>query len=184
MPDNTGELVPADLTAYTQGRLSEGNADTIRLLDVALRMARRYCGWHVTPVKTADPFTFDGPAAKLLVLPTLRLTAITELAEDGTTLDVAADIAFSQRGLVRKSNGCFWSGKFGAIVGKMTHGFVEATDWQAAVLSVADRLSDEPSGGQPNVVGPFQWPDRKALADVFTTTERFLLDIYSLEAAP
>lgn len=183
MPDNDGELAVADLVAYTQGRL-EDNAETVRILGAALRMVRVYCGWHVTPVRTEDPFTVDGPGSSLLVLPTLRVTAITELAEDGTDLDVDTDIEFSQRGLVRKANRCFWSGKYSAIVGKMTHGIEAATDWQAAVLSVADRMSDEPSGGQPRVVGPFEWGDRKEMADAFTATERFLLDSYALEPAP
>lgn len=186
MPDESGELVPADLAAFTQERLDEGDPATATALSAALRAVRSYCGWHVTPVRTAQVVTIDGPCSRLLVLPTLRLTALTALVEDGVTVDVGA-LEWSSRGLVRKAGRGWWTGRFGGITATMSHGFDSAEDWQAAVLSFADRSSLALAGvdGRPNVVGPFQWPSA-ALADgsAFSVAERSLLDLYRLESSP
>lgn len=178
------ELTALAVENYTQGRLHRDDAETARLLAAALGAARRYCGWHVTPLKTADPITMDGPGSRLLVLPTLRLTAITELSEDGVVLDVDVDIEWSARGLVRKTSRGWWCEKFGGITAKITHGYDDAPDWQAAVLSLVDRWSDLPAGGGATVIGPFQYPTREAAGEAFTATERYILDLYALEPAP
>lgn len=186
MPDNSGELVPADLDAFTQGRLADGDDETEVALAAAVRAARTYCGWHVAPLRTAQVVTIDGPESRLLVLPTLRLTELTALVEDGVTLDVDT-LEWSSRGLVRKPGRGCWSGRFGGITVTMSHGFADAEDWQAAVLSFADRSSLALAGvdGRPNVVGPFQWPTA-AVADgsAFSVAERSLLNLYRLESSP
>lgn len=150
--------------------------------DVARSVARRFCGWHVTPVHTAEVVTLDGPGSPLLVLPTLRLVEVVEVVENGVPVNVA-DLHWSTRGLVRKKSGALWSRNYGAIVVKMTHGFEEndALDFNAAVLSYAER-SD---GDKPRVVGPFQW-DTKPMApgSAFSVAERSLLEQYRLESAP
>lgn len=178
------ELSTLTVENYTQGRLHRDDAETARLLAAALAAARRYCGWHVTPVLTAQAVTLDGPGSPLLVLPTLHLTAVTELSENGVDLDVDTAIRWSTRGLVRKTNRGWWSGEFGAITAKITHGYEAAVDWQAAVLSLCDRWSDLPAGGEPKVIGPFQYETRAAAGEAFTATERYVLDMYALEPAP
>jgi hypothetical protein len=183
MPDNDGELVPADLAAFTQGRLSGDDPGTADALASALAAARRFCGWHVTPVRITQAVTVDGPGSRLLVLPTLRLTELTEIIEDGVAVDVDS-LEWSSRGLVRKSGQGCWTGRFGGIVATMSHGFDAATDWQTAVLSLADRWSEMSTGGEPTVVGPFQWPTREVAGAAFTATERYILDMYALEPAP
>jgi hypothetical protein len=184
MPDSdSGELVPADLAGYTQGRLSGNDPGTADALNRALAACRRFCGWHVAPVRTGT-VTLDGDGSRLLVLPTLRLTALTSLIEDGVTLDVDT-LEWSARGLVRKPNGGCWSGKFGAIAVTMSHGFDEAQDWQAAVLSFADRSSLTGTGGRPTVVGPFQYgTEAMAAGSAFSAAERALLEQYRLESQP
>ncbi|WP_292980960.1 hypothetical protein [Mycobacterium sp.] len=151
--------------------------------DVARSAARRFCGWHVTPVREDDEVTIDGPGSGLLVLPTLRLGELTGVVEDGVALDVGTDLYVSARGLVRKRSGACWSRHYGAITVTMTHGFAaeEALDFEAAVLSYAER-SD---GDKPRVVGPFQW-DTKLMApgSAFSVAERSLLEQYQLESAP
>lgn len=186
------ELTTLDVQNYTQGRLNKDDTETTRLLAAAHGAARRYCGWHVTPVRTAEDFTVDGPGTPLLVLPTLSLAEITEMFEDGETVDLDY-IDVSRRGLVRKKagypalwpNGYLWSCKFSAITGKMTHGFAEAPEWQSAVLSLIDRISmDVGLPGRPRVIGPFQYETSAAASGLFTESERMLLDMYRLEAAP
>lgn len=184
MPDSSGELAPADLAAYTQNRLSEGDQATVDALASALAAVRRFCGWHVTPVRTAQVVTVDGPGSRLLVLPTLRLTALTALVEDGVTVDVDT-LEWSSRGLVRKEGQCWWTGRLGGITATISHGFDAAPDWQAAVLSFADRSSLAGVGGRPTVVGPFQYgTEAMAAGSAFSAVERSLLEQYRLESSP
>ncbi|SRX93565.1 hypothetical protein MSP7336_01804 [Mycobacterium shimoidei] len=140
MPNENGELTVDDVEQYTKGRLVAGNPETERILDAALDAARRFCGWHVTPVIT-DEVTLDGPGGHVLSLPTMRLVELTELSEDGTALNVD-DLAVSPRGLVQKRCGR-WSHNYGSITAKMKHGYDEATDFQAAVLELVDRMASQ-----------------------------------------
>lgn len=179
----TSELTTLDVENYTQGRLHADDPETVRTLAAALGAARRYCGWSVTPAASAV-LTVDGPGSALLVLPTLRLIAVTSLTEDGAAVALE-DISFSARGLVRKRNHGCWTGEYGGIVATVTHGFDEAWDWQAAVLSAADRGGfDAGGGGELTAIGPFQYGAREAAGSVFTDRERAVLDLYALERAP
>lgn len=178
------ELSPLAVENYTQGRLHRDDPETVRLLAAALRIARRYCGWHVTPIRVDEPIVLDGPGSPLLVLPTLRLATITELTEDGVLLDPAA-VSVSARGLARKRNRGWWTAEYGGITLKMTHGFDGAEDFDSAVLSLLDRWAQLPAGGEARVIGPFQYAEtREAAASAFTDVERFILDMYALEKAP
>lgn len=175
------ELTPVDVEKYTGGRLDRDDPETERLLNLALRAARRRCGWHVYPTR-ADTLNLDGPGGRLLALPTLRLVELTEVVEDGTTLDVAA-LEISRRGMVRKAAGSYWTERFGGLVVKMTHGFSDtdgAEDFQGAVLSIVDRASFAPAGGRARVIGPFQYDIEKA-AGGWTEQERAWLDPFRLE---
>ena len=84
------ELTTADVEQYTGGRLDKDHPETISLLARGLGAARRFCGWHVTPVQTDTDRVLDGPGSRLLRLPTLRLNALTAVTEDGTELDMRA----------------------------------------------------------------------------------------------
>lgn len=178
------ELSPVAVAQYTSDRLDAEDPETQRLLNAGLAAARRFCGWHVTPAEPDDVVTIDGPGARLLVLPTLRLDTLTALSENGVEFDVAADLHVSARGLVCKRSGAAWTSHFGGIVATMTHGFDEAPDFDAAVLSFVDRMSQEPNGGRPIAIGPFRWSEERGDAgSAFTTVERSLLDLYALEKA-
>lgn len=174
------ELATTDVVQYTRGRLAD-DAETARLLAAAVGLARRYCGWHVTPVKTDDEVTLDGPGTRLLVLPTLKLVELTAITEDGVDLAEAVTPSARAPGCLFKQSGGWWTWGYSNIVVTYTHGFDEAPDWQSAVLSLVDRWSDLPTGGKPTVVGPFQWPTAESVGEAFTATERYLLDLYRLE---
>lgn len=179
------ELTAEDVERYTSGRLDKTAAETQRLLSVGLTVARRFCGWHVTGVREDDEVTIDGPGSALLVLPTLCLVTLTGVVEHGVALDVALDLHVSARGLVRKRSGACWSAHYGAITVTMDHGFDQAPDFNAAVLSFIDRMSYAPDGGRPKGVGPFQYdPEAMAAASAFSAIERSMLEQYRLEAAP
>lgn len=116
-------------------------------VDAVLAAARRHCGWHVSPVKTGDVLTLDGPGVQLLDLPTLKLNAVTSMVEDGTTLDVAK-LNWSENGSIRKRSGGCWTHWYRAVVATITHGFTEAeaADWRKAIIEmvgdVADQMTD------------------------------------------
>lgn len=176
------DLGPDDVARYTSGRLIADDAETLRLLSAGLAAARSFCGWHVTGVREDDEVAMDGPCSALLALPTLRLVELTKVVENDVELDVD-DLYVSARGLVRKKSGAWWSGHYGAITVTMTHGFEDADDFNAAVLSLIDRQSFASGGGRPTVVGPFQWPTESvATGSAFSVVERSLLEQYRLES--
>jgi hypothetical protein len=176
MPDNNGELTGEDVESFTKGRLLAGDELTTTLLAAAVADVRAYCGWHVCPVRADHTIVLDGPGSQLLVLPTLRMTALTTVVEDGVELDVTT-LAWSTRGLVRKKSGAQWSGEFGSIEVTFTHGYTpdEAADWTLAVLSAVDRNARVASN-EPIAVGPFRWSESTTTAE-----DRATLDHYRLE---
>lgn len=184
MPDTAGELVPADLATYTRDRLVATDTGTIDALAAALAAARRFCRWHVTPVKVDDVITLDGPNSRLLPLPTQQMTGLTELTEDGVAVDLST-VLWSRAGKIRKKTGGLWTAKYSGIVAKITHGHEHAEDFQRAVLSYADRLSLATSGGRRIAVGPFQYqPEQRSAWSPFSVEEQSLLSLYRLEGRP
>jgi len=167
---------------YTRGRLNRDDEETQRQLDAALAAARSYCGWHVSPVVTDETITIDGPGDRLLKLPTLKLTELSGVSEDGVELDLA-DLAWSVRGLVSKRDGSYWSPLFGAISVTISHGYASAADFESVILSSIERGAFS-ADASLRVIGPFQYGDQMAAGEAFTGVERFILDRYSLEKTP
>lgn len=157
------ELSTDDVEAFTNGRLDADSDETERLLAAALVAARRYCGWHVSPVKSGDVLTLDGPCGRVLDLPTRRLSAVTSVTENGSTIDVSK-LEWSTNGSVRKASGAPWSCKYRSISATITHGFTEeeAGDWRQAILSMVDTMSKVNAGGSE----PAGAPIRKKVDDV------------------
>lgn len=144
------ELDVSDVDSFTGGRLSEDDDEVARMLAAALRTARRYCGWSVTPIVTDFAVTLDGPCSKILTLPTRRLVELTSITEDGTVIDLST-IRWSAGGppgilerpvSVRKKSGGWWKSYYSCIDVVMTHGYDddEAADWRYAVLSMVDQM--------------------------------------------
>lgn len=170
--------------AFTEGRLDRDDAETQRQLDAALAAARGYCGWHVTPVNTGAQVTVDGTGGALLALPTLALSAVTAVVEDGVELDVDT-LEWSLRGLVRKPYGQLWTTRFSGVTATITHGYASAPDFESAVLSAIERGTFAAGGGEtPRVIGPFQYGSATSAGALFTDPERSVLDRYALERMP
>lgn len=133
------ELTAADLASYTNGRLPADAPETQQLLNRALAGARRYCGWVVTPAVSGAVLYLDGPGTRDLSLPTMNMTALTDVVEDGIDLDVTT-LAWSRQGIMRKTTGHRWSRQLGAIQVTITHGYSveDAADWRGAVLAACD----------------------------------------------
>jgi hypothetical protein len=176
-------LNAAAVESYTRGRLRSDDTETQRQLDAALAAARRYCGWHVTPVLSAQSVTLDGSGTNLLVLPTLNVTALTQVIEDGITLNVA-DLSWSPRGLIVKKSGYWWSSMFAGITVTFSHGYATAPDFESALLSSIDRGAFSPDRIARSI-GPFQYTEpTNTDAELFTDAERSILDLYAVGKTP
>jgi hypothetical protein len=144
------ELDTSDVESFSGGRLLASDPEVERMLNAALRTARRYCGWPVNPVVTGDEVTLDGPCSRILNLPTRRLLELTGLTEDDVVVDLST-VRWSAGGppgilerpvSVRKKANGWWSGDYQGITVVMTHGYTdaEAADWRYAVLSMVDQM--------------------------------------------
>lgn len=173
-----------DIEEATNGRLAADDT-TQRLLDTALELTRRYCGWHVTPERE-DSLILDGFGGEILRLPTLNLVDLTEIVEDGVTLDID-ELEVSPLGRIRKNSGEFWTDQFSGLAVTMTHGFNNAGPFESAVLGYLVRTAITASMGglQRTAVGPFSYAQPTfASASAFTTSETMILDLYRLEPTP
>lgn len=151
------DLTPADVERYTNGRLLASDPETQRGLDAALARIRRYCGWHVSPVRT-ETLTLDGPdrhygpGGHYLVLKTMHIVDLISITEhdeptDLTNVKESADAP----GILYKKR-CHWACGFSAIEVELEHGYTaaEAADFREAVLALVDRASQsvgEAGGG-------------------------------------
>lgn len=137
-------VTAAQLVAFSEGKLS----DTDTRLDGAVRgvssAIRRYCGWHITPVRD-EALTLDGPGGRELALPTMRLRAISEITNRGTSLDVDADLDWSDLGEVELRMGC-WSTRYRSVTVSFTHGYEHAYDVEQTALAIANRALSSPAG--------------------------------------
>jgi hypothetical protein len=142
-----GEITTADLESFTKSKLLQGDRETYRNLGAALQEVRNYCNWHVSPSRT-ETLTLNGPGETILYLPSKHVTAVTQIVEDGVTLDISA-LSWSEHGEVIKpvvNNSQWnklWVNKFRSIAVTLTHGFSEpqCEDWRRIVLEVAERMS-------------------------------------------
>lgn len=171
-----------DVETFTQGRLLVDDPLTTMLLLQALAAVRRYCGWHVVGSVT-ETITIDGPGDRVLVMPTRHVTAIATIIEDASAVDVSS-VTWSARGEVIKHvrREC-WTSTYRGIAVTLTHGYDDAPNFNAAVLSTVDRLAHQSSGGEARVIGPFQY-DTQTTANGFTDTERALLESYAIVPVP
>jgi hypothetical protein len=84
---------------------------------------RDYCGWHIAPSRT-ETLTLDGTGTAILLLPTVYVTAITSIVENGVTILGTPNYGYtwSEGGLVERI-GAYWTWKRRAISITLTHGY-------------------------------------------------------------
>ena len=143
------ELTPADVEAHTKGRVKASDPQTAVWLTQALDRVRRFCGWHVSPVRE-DTVVLDGGGWSYFVLPTLKVVEILSIKEDGEEVDLGGIRQVTKEpGVIYKRRGR-WCGE---IEVRFTHGFTaaEAGSFRGEVLSLIDR--EETSAGL-GVSGP------------------------------
>lgn len=134
------DLAPADLPEEVLARfVDEAAAQTA--IDVALAVARRYCGWHVSPV-VEETFELDGSGGRVLSPPTMNLISVSSVTENGVAVDVAKLDISRRKGTLTKPFGK-WTSRDGGITVVCTHGYTEAeaADWRKAIIDLVDSES-------------------------------------------
>lgn len=175
---NSPVVVPGDLGAYQAG-------DPQFLINQATADVRRYCHWHVTPSLT-EIVTLDGSGSLFQSLPSLNVTAVTSVTEDGVLLDPSA-YTWSQAGYEWSQVGQLWrsrpwSGHFRSIVVEMTHGYDQAPDLAGVILARASRMQGNPNAATRTQVG--QVSEQLEVSSGFTAEEINVLDLYRLPPRP
>lgn len=113
--------------------------DSAFLADAASQSIRGYCQWHVAPSIT-ETLVLDGAGGKTLLVPSMRITALTKVTSGGT--DVTARVKWSRRsGVLTLASG--WSHEIGDIEVELTHGFdlAEVPNLAAIVVAIGQRAS-------------------------------------------
>src|SRR4051812_33928489 len=122
---------------------------------VALAQIQSYCGWHVAPSED-ETRTFDGSGSGVLILPTLCLTDVASVTENGELLDATTAYTWSQSGVLRRT-GCRWTGNLRAIEVSYSHGFDEMPTALQSVINELSGMIQRGLGGllTSKTVGPF-----------------------------
>ncbi len=130
---------------------------------------RAHCRWHVGPSVT-ETIVLDGSGGRVLPVPSLRVTAVDQVLEDGQPVDVE----WTESGLLRHPGR--WSSQWRKIAVTLTHGFDPVPDELAQVVAeVAARLRAAGTNGMEKI-GPFEF----ASAAAFTPDELDVLSRYRL----
>lgn len=134
----------AELRDYLQNPDLTTNEAALAL-DIASGAIRDHVGWSIT-AETGVDLTLDSYGERRLFLPTMRLTAVTSVTEDGTELTVDDDFAWSQTGVLRRIS-AYWPRKERSVQVVFTHGWSIVPDSiKGVALSAAGRVVANPEG--------------------------------------
>lgn len=100
---------------------AEDAATAESLLSAVSTSIRAECEWHIWPVREDDELTVEGDDGKVLALPTLYLSEVAEITEDGVALATTAYKVSPAGTIKRIDGGRWWS--HAEIVVTMTHGY-------------------------------------------------------------
>ncbi|WP_328660373.1 hypothetical protein [Nocardia salmonicida] len=147
---------PGPLLSVDQfDELGDGDKVKAMRLDSVIQDIRDLCGWHIAPSIT-ETLTLDGPGRRTLLLPSLYVTAITAVTEDGTAVP-ADQFDWSEKGMLRHRSG-LWTDRWRGITVTLTHGYDQAPAGVIGVIAdvVADAMA-VPLGTVPEKMGPFEF---------------------------
>jgi hypothetical protein len=177
---------PAQLEAYTKGKVKAADLRVPDALAAVSRSIRRRAGWHIFPVVNAHTLVLDGPGGTVLSLPTLKLVNLTAITEAGKVLDPVAGVDVSREtGLVKKTDGSSWTTRYGQVVVTMDHGEEEVPDLANLALKLAARGLASPMGATREQAGALSvnWSmvtQGVAAGITPSADERALMDSYVL----
>lgn len=112
---------------------------------------RSYCGWHIAP-SIQETVKLDGRGSRHLWLPSLYVTEVTAVSNEGTALtDVEYD--WSESGYIESRYGC-WTTRPRQVEVEFTHGYDDIpADVVGVAVAVAARAIASPSGATRQQVG-------------------------------
>jgi hypothetical protein len=135
---------PGQLSAYRTG-------DPDQAVAAAEAAVRSYCRWHIAPARSGVDVTVDGTGSSVQPLPTLHLTNVTNVVEDGSSVDLA-DVQWSQAGYLWRAQP--FTRTLRGITATIDHGYAEVPlEVRAVVLAVAARAVVSPDGIVRSQVG-------------------------------
>ena len=156
-----------------------------RLLQ-AEALVRSYCRWHIAPSRT-ETLTLRGAGLVSLMLPSLYVTDISSITDDGTALVLTTDYLWYEDGIINRV-GAYWG--TGDVVIAYTHGYTAPpADVTAVVQAVAQRAVNNPGSLVRRQVGPFvdaysQTGSNQSLALALLPDEKTVLNPYRLPLRP
>lgn len=157
---------------------------------------RAYLGWHLAPERS-ETLTLDGPGSPVLLLPTLRVSAIASVTESGT-LVASDDYEWSASGVVRRKSsssypsstwGPRWTSALRGVEVELTHGFEEMPlDVTAIIERLAARATEASKGSavlsQVGQVAYAIGADGAPLSGALSILDREVLGRYKLPPRP
>lgn len=135
------ELAPS-LTATEAERLEQAES-----------LVRGFCGWHIAPSRTVTAGTVRAYGGRTLFLPSLYVTDVSDVSDDGSALTVEDDYTWSTSGVLTRT--CGWSDALVTVT--YTHGYeVVPPEVTAVVQAIAQRAVNNPGGlATSRTIGPF-----------------------------
>lgn len=156
-----------------------------RLLQ-AEALVRSYCHWHIAPSRT-ETLTLRAEGMTSIMLPSLYVTAVSSITDDGTALVLTTDYRWFEDGIIDRVD-AYWGS--GDVVVAFTHGYAAPpADVTAVVQAVAQRAVSNPGSLVRRQVGPFvdaysQTGSNQALALALLPEEKAILSPYRLPLRP
>jgi hypothetical protein len=158
----------SDLTDYRAG-------DPATIIAQAQGAIRRYCGWHIAP-SVIETITLDGSGSRSLWLPSLHVTDIVSVTDEGTQV-AADDYDWSQTGYIHRRYSC-WTSRPRQIVVELIHGYDNIPPELIGVaVSLASRRASSPGGYKRETAGPFsvEFGGREFLQEELAVLDQFKL---------
>lgn len=150
------------LTSTDEERLEQAEADV-----------RDYCGWHIAPNRD-ETITVDGSGGRILDLPSLHVTAVASVTEDGTLLEPTSYV-WRDWGVIERV-GCAWG--TGKVEVELSHGYTPVPpNITAVVQAIASRAIGASATVSREQVGQVS---RSYLADGLSAGQIATLDHYRI----
>ncbi|UTN93299.1 head-to-tail adaptor [Gordonia phage Widow] len=168
---------PHGLTPAALG-LDSSIPNVEKAVDRAVAFARREAGWHIFPEVT-ETLTLDGEGGSVLTLPSLHVTELLAVTENGSALDEAA-YEWSATGDLKRRGRC-WTTRWRGVTVELKHGYdLESADLADLLGAIAGAVGVQAANplGIPEVIGPYQLTGDMSQAwigDGRTTLSRFCL---------
>jgi len=173
---------PVELETFLQRTVD--NASAMLALENASQQIRDDVGWSITQ-ESATVATLDGTGERSLWLPTLQLTGVASVVEDGTTLTVVTDFDWTSYGrLIREG---YWIDKPRSVVVTYTHGYPAGSEKlrtaKSVCLALAGQILLNPAAVRQQSIDDFSQTFAGSSADfgpLLGDTQRAMLALYRL----